>query len=133
MRILALTALIWSLATATLAQDRDAIEDVIGSQLQAFNERDVDTAWTFASPMIQRLFGNSANFGAMVQNGYPMVWDNRDTEFLDLEGGPARFLQRVFIRDTGGAGWILEYEMIETAQGWRINGVRVLPAPEMAA
>ena len=133
MRILALTALIWSLATAAAAQDRDAIEDVIGSQLQAFNDRDIDTAWTFASPMIQGMFGTPGNFGNMVRNGYPMVWDNSDTRFMELEGGPVQFMQRVFIRDPNGDGWLLEYAMIETADGWRINGVRVLPAPDLAA
>jgi hypothetical protein len=32
--------------------------------------------------------------------------------------------------DAAGAGWIVDYEMIETPEGWRINGVTVRPAPD---
>jgi hypothetical protein len=119
-------------ATAAFAQDQD-IETVIGEQLQAFNERDVQDAWQYASPMIQGLFGTPDNFGNMVRNGYPMVWTNREVEFLDLGDVNGVLTQRVLIRDLDGVAYILEYAMVETAEGWRINGVQVLPAPDVAA
>lgn len=62
-----------------------------------------------------------------------MVWDNRDTDFLELQNEAGGLIQRVFIRDTDGNGWLLLYTMIETADGWKINGVQVVPAPELAA
>ena len=37
------------------------------------------------------------------------------------------------IDDAEGRGWVLDYEMIELPEGWRINGVQVLPAPDVAA
>ena len=120
------------LSTAAVAQEQ-SIEDVIGEQLQAFNERDVNDAWQYASPMIQGMFGTPDNFGNMVRNGYPMVWSNRDVEFLDLGEVEGVLTQRVLIRDGDGVAYILEYAMIETADGWKINGVQVLPAPDVAA
>ena len=123
-------AMLW--AGAAGAQDAGAIEDVIRQQLDAFLARDVDTAWGFASPMIQGLFGTPQNFGRMVENGYPMVWDNTDVDFRDLAGGPVVFTQDVYLRDPGGTGWVAEYDMIETPEGWRINGVRILPAPDLS-
>jgi len=122
-----------AVAGTAQAQDSQAIEGVIGGQLQAFNDKDVAAAWEFASPTIKRLFGSSDNFGAMVQQGYPMVWDNNDAQFLSLEDRAGVAVQRVLIRDGSGLPHILEYMMIETADGWRIAGVSLLPAPDVGA
>lgn len=113
------------------AQDRDGIEDVITRQLDAFNDRDVDTAWSFASPTIQGIFGNASTFGTMVEQGYPMVWTNRDARFLEFEERGGRLYQRVLIRDEAGARHVVEYEMVEIDGAWRINGARILPAPDI--
>ena len=124
---------LWLLATSLAAQDNAAIESVIGEQLQAFNDRDVGTAWSYASPNIKRLFGSEANFGAMVQQAYPMVWDNADVRFLDLRDLGGFVWQRVMIRDAQGVLHMLEYQMIDTADGWQINCVQLLPALDVGA
>jgi hypothetical protein len=113
------------------AGDGTAIEEVIENQLEAFNARDVNEAWSYASPMIQGMFGNAANFGIMVQNGYPMVWTNRGAVFGELRDVGGRLYQRVIVEDTTGADHILEYQMIETAEGWQINGVVLLPPEDV--
>ena len=117
--------------TPVLAQDADRIEDVIANQLSAFNDRDVETAWSFASPMIQGLFGNPQNFGVMVEQGYPMVWTNADVQFLELREIAGQFYQEVMVRDANGQRHVMEYAMIETPAGWRINGVSELPLPDV--
>ena len=103
MRILVVVLSLWMAATSAFAQDSDAIEDVIGSQLQAFNNRDVSEAWQYASPNIKRLFGSSDNFGMMVQRGYPMVWDNADVRFLELRDVRGNLWQKVMVRDAQGS------------------------------
>ncbi|WP_296423320.1 DUF4864 domain-containing protein [Yoonia sp.] len=132
-RIFAAVLGLWMAATAAFAQDAGAIADVIGSQLQAFNERDVDGAWSHASPMIQGLFGNPENFGMMVQRGYPMVWDNAEVRFLELREIAGEQWQKIMIRDASGGLHMLDYQMIETADGWQINGVQLLRAPDVGA
>jgi hypothetical protein len=122
---------LWLTASALAAQDHAAIQSVITDQLQAFHERDVAAAWSFASPNIKRLFGNEGNFGAMVQQGYPMVWDNADVRFLDLRDMAGFWWQKVMIRDAQGGLHLLDYQMIATPQGWQINGVTLLPAPDL--
>lgn len=109
------------------------IREVIESQLEAFNARDVNEAWGYASPMIQGMFGNPTNFGVMVENGYPMVWTNQGAEFGELREVNGRLYQRVFVEDAAGGRHLLEYQMIETAGGWQINGVVVLPQEEVGA
>ena len=120
-------------AAAQEAPDQAAIEAVITDQLQDFNARDVPGAWEHASPMIQGIFGTPENFGDMVQNGYPMVWDNSDARFLELRDENGELRQKVMVEDAEGRAWILDYEMVELPEGWRINGVQVLPAPDVAA
>jgi len=121
----------FALSPPARAQDSQAIEAVIASQLAAFNARDVDQAWTYASPTIQGMFGNAGNFGMMVQQGYPMVWTNGGAEFLDLREEGGQFRQTILLRDAGGGRWVLDYAMIETANGWKINGVSIVPQPDV--
>lgn len=120
-------------APAQDARDRAAIEAVIADQLGDFVARDVPGAWVHASPMIQGMFGSPENFGTMVENGYPMVWDNRDAEFLELREEAGALRQKVLVEDPEGRLWLLDYEMIELEGAWLINGVMVLPAPDLTA
>lgn len=133
MRILTVVVGLWLAATSAFAQGNDAIESVIGSQLEAFNDRDVEEAWQYASPNIKRMFGSAGNFGMMVEQGYPMVWDNADVRFLELRDVNGNLWQKVMVRDAQGGLHILDYQMIETANGWQINGVQLLPAPDVGA
>lgn len=125
-------ALIMLLPLPAAAQETE-IADVIQQQLDAFNDRDVDTAFSFASPMIKGMFGNSGNFGMMVERGYPMVWTNSDVRFLELREIGGRLFQRVLVQDASGVTHVLEYQMIETSEGWQINGVSIVPAPDVGA
>lgn len=122
------------LAGASLAQDeRSAITGTIQSQIDAFLADDFETAFTFASPNIKRIFGDSERFGTMVRQGYPMVWRPAEVRFLELDSMGPYLLQKVLITDAQGVPHLLEYQMIQTADGWQINGVRLLEAPEVGA
>ena len=117
-------ALIFS-ATAVPAQDAGSdIRTVIQRQFDAFQADDFETAFTFASPLIQQMFGTAENFGIMVQRGYPMVHRPAAVEFLDSVRRGDRTYQDVQVTDRAGNVHLLEYEMVETTDGWEINGVR---------
>ena len=109
------------------------IRQTIQRQLDAFLRDDFSTAFTFASPSIKSLFGTPENFGLMVRQGYPMVHRPADVQMLDLHQEGERLWQRVMITDQNGQRHVLDYQMIETADGWQINGVRLLPSPEVGA
>jgi len=125
MRMALLMAVLVAVAPVARAQDAAAIQEVISDQIDALRADDFATAFTFASPGIQRMFGNSARFGAMVREGYPMVWHPRDIRFLDAVPSDGRTLQGVLVTDEAGALHILEYEMVPMDDGWRIDGVRL--------
>ncbi|WP_417726931.1 DUF4864 domain-containing protein [Roseovarius sp.] len=108
----------------------EAARAVISAQLEAFLAQDVARAYSYASGFIQQKFSSPEQFGAMVRDGYPMVWAPSDVTFLDPKEIAGKLWQNVRLRDAAGAGWIVEYEMIKTDEGWRINGVRVHAAPD---
>lgn len=112
---------------------QEPIRNTIQSQIDAFLADDFARAFTFASPTIKDLFGTPENFGAMVRQGYPMVYRPADVQMLDLREVAGNLWQRVRITDQAGAGWLLDYMMVETAEGWQINAVQILPAPDVGA
>lgn len=125
------------LTTALLALPMQAqeapIQSTIQSQLDAFLVDDYAKAFTFASPMIKGIFGTSDNFGTMVQQGYPMVARHGAVQMLELRTVAGNLWQRVMITDTMGRTHLLDYMMIETAEGWQINAVQLLPAQDVGA
>ena len=139
-RAAALAAVAAGAAMAVRAEDvtmpgaAGAIEGVIAHQIDAFKADDVATAFSFASPMIQGMFGSAENFGAMVQNGYPMIWRPQDVEFQDLREDQGKIYQRVRVRDGSGKDFLFDYEMVEGPGGtWVINGVYPVRGEDVAA
>jgi hypothetical protein len=110
--------------------DDAAIRQVIADQLAAFEADDFTAAFDYASPTIRGIFGTPERFGRMVRQGYPMVHRPADHRFLEARESPRGTLQRVMITDAAGRLHLLEYEMIEAAGRYLINGVRILRAAE---
>lgn len=122
-----------SLYAAEVLPSEPAIEGTIQSQIEAFQADDFEGAFAFASPNIQTMFRSPDNFGSMVKNGYPMVWRPDELRFLELREIAGNLWQKVLIRDGAGTVHILDYQMLETPDGWRINGVQLLRAPDVGA
>ena len=120
------------LALPAVAQE-EPIRNTIQSQIDAFQADDFVRAFTFASPTIKGMFGTPENFGMMVKQGYPMVYRPAEVQMMELREVAGDQWQRVRITDQAGAGWYLDYMMVETAEGWQINAVQILPAPDMGA
>ncbi len=124
-------AVLLSVLPATAQEE--PIQDTIEAQIEAFRAGDFASAFTYASPTIQGIFGNPANFQAMVTQGYPMVVDPEFVEMQELREIAGNLWQKVRITDRAGRGWILDYQMQEGPDGWRINGVQLAQAPDIGA
>jgi len=129
MRIAALF-LALSLGFPAFAQEAP-IQKTIQNQIDAFQADDFARAFAFASPTIKGIFGTAENFGAMVKEGYPMVYRPSEVEMLELRDVAGDLWQRVRIIDQAGQAHYLGYMMIETPEGWQINAVQLLPAPDI--
>lgn len=128
MSLLKVLTVVATLAATPVDANPDAVRDTIRSQIDAFLADDFDTAFSFASPNIQGIFGTPENFGAMVRGGYPMVWRPADVRFLDLRDEGGFLWQNILVTDGNGQRHVLEYQMIRLESGWKINGVRYLKA-----
>ena len=132
--LLALSVVATLATGATAQQTHDpAVEATIQHQFDAFIAGDVATAFSYAAPNIQGIFGTAENFGLMVQQGYPMVWRPSSVKYLDLRQGPGGPFQKVAITDAAGALHVLEYQMVPDGDGWVIGGVQILQEPEVGA
>lgn len=120
------------LALPAWAQE-EPIQNTIQNQLNALRADDFSTAFSFASPTIKSLFGTPDNFGLMVRQGYPMVYRPGRVQMLDLREVAGALWQRVMITDEQGRTHLLDYQMIETGDGWQINGVQLLPSAGVGA
>ena len=123
------------LAVSVAAKDANqtAIEAIITDQIAAFQADDFPRAFSFASPTIKGLFGTPQNFGAMVQRGYPMVYRPHAVRILELRELDGRLWQRVMVTDQAGTTHLLDYQVVETPEGWQINAVQLLPQSGVGA
>ena len=131
------TSLRFALALAALtapafAQEAE-IAETINGQMEAFRAEDVVTAFTFASPTIQGIFGTPENFGKMVREGYPMVWKPGAVQMMELRTVAGALWQRVRVADAAGRGWYLDYRMVQGPKGWLIDAVQLLPMQDLGA
>ena len=115
------------------AEAQDGFEDVIRAQIDAFRRNDLVAAFEYASPAIQGLLGTPDRFGWMVQRGYPMVWRPGDLLFLAQRSEGGQYWQRVLIHDQSGMQHVLDYQMVQVKDDWRINAVQILPAQGVGA
>ena len=124
---LRLAVLLIALALPLPSSAQEApIEGTIRAQIDAFLKDDFATAFGYASPGIQAMFGTPDRFGRMVVQGYPMVHRPAEVRMLGLESREGQLWQKVMITDAQGRLHILGYEMVETPDGWRIDGVVLL-------
>lgn len=108
------------------AAGEDAVTQTIRDQLQAFRSGDPQGAYDFASPNIKGIFPSVPNFALMVKEAYPMVWTPGPAKMLGRESRNGGVYQQVLLTDAQGALHLLEYRLIETGDGWKIDAVRVL-------
>jgi len=121
--LLSLCVPAWAQADRTNA--KAAAEPVV-KQIEAFRRGDFDTAFTFASGMIQAQFDRPA-FETMVRRGYPEIARSTFAAVTKTElESPGLAYVTVKIRGANGQAIEALYEMI-WEDGWRINGVATRP------
>jgi len=107
--------------------DATAIQQVIQSQLDAFQHDDWPRAFGYAAPTIQTKFVSPEIFSQMVRQGYPQVYRPKTVEFRELaatEYGPT---QRVFVVGPDGHAYMAYYTMERQPDGsWRISGCHLV-------
>jgi Domain of unknown function (DUF4864) len=122
------------LARADGDADGSAIRGVIASQLEAFRRDDGPGAFAFASPGIRSKFQTPEIFMAMVRRNYGPVYRPREVSFQQLHAGPRGPVQEVLLVGPDGRVVIALYFMERQPDAsWRIDGVRLVEAPDQTS
>jgi len=112
------------------SEAREAIRTVIQAQLNAFQEDDAETAFSFATPGIQARFRDPETFMTMVRTGYEPVYRPGSVLFQELVPFAGSVAQQVLITDRSGRSVLAVYPMQQQDDGtWRIAGCYLRPAP----
>jgi hypothetical protein len=118
-------------AAPAAADDVAAAQNVIRSQEQAFSRDDAAAAYSYAAPVIQKLFPQADIFLFMVQNSYAPVYRHRSFEFGEARTEGNWVAQRVHIVDANGETWEALYTLEQQADGsFKITGCTLLKAGE---
>ncbi|MEO9651897.1 MAG: DUF4864 domain-containing protein [Roseobacter sp.] len=131
MRAFVFGAFLWVVGAIGAIANPEEMQTIIDRQLDAFRADDFAKAMQYASPALQQYFRTPEIFQQMVTRGYPMVWRPQTVEYLQSGEDNGIHWQRVMISDTQGIVHILEYHMLETEDGWRINGVQILEPSDL--
>ena len=116
------------------AADRAAMQDVIRQQMDAFRRDDGQSAFSFASPDIRRMFQTPETFMSMVRQGYAPVYRPREVEFRDVIERDGEVVQRVYVVGPDGVPVIALYIMERQSNGvWKIAGCTLLKSDDVTA
>ncbi len=117
------------LATSSVASDNLAsARGVIEQQIIAFLNDDVDSAYAFAAPRVQKVFPEPQRFFDMVKQNFPPVYRPGNYAFGRAlsETDGATIAQELLITGPKGKDWRAVYVLERQQDGnYRINGVRL--------
>jgi len=104
-------------------------QEIINGQFQAFRDRQHKTAFGFAAPHLQTLFGSTDRFIGMVKKGYGPIYNAKEWSFGRSRFDNGTVFQEVLVSGPDGRQWMALYEVRQQSDGsWRINGVQLVPS-----
>lgn len=114
-------------------RDWDAIRKVIRDQLAALRRGDGVHAFAYATPALQRQFGDADGFMRMVRDGYGALLAARYTEFLEGAVIDGETIQPLRIVLPDNTVLVALYKMQREGAAWRIAACVLAPSTVKAA
>jgi hypothetical protein len=123
------TVLAQSRDDAPTRRDWDEMRRVIAAQRAALVAGDGERAFGFATPALQRRFGDAAAFMRMVGDGYRALVEARDAEFLEGAVIAGDVVQPLRLVLADGTILVAIYGMQRQPDGgWRISACVIAPS-----
>ena len=115
--------------------EKSEFQRIITAQISAFRADDGPTAYSFAAPVVRKIFPTPEIFMSMVKQGYPPVYRPQSFNFtealIDPMGRPA---QKMLVVGPDGKTYEALYSMEKQPDGtWRISGCTLLEIPGLDA
>ena len=116
-----------SKADVSLKNELTRTQDIIESQIQAFQNKNAELAYSFASPMIKLRFNNPQEFMSMVKSYYEPVYNPKQYYFIDSKYFEGSIYHQLQIISQSNMSYLATYSLIKDEDEWKISGCSVMP------
>ena len=116
-----------SKADVSLKNELTKTQDIIESQIQAFQNKNAELAYSFASPMIKLRFNNPQEFMRMVKSYYEPVYNPKQYYFIDSKYFEGSIYHQLQIISQSNMSYLATYSLIKNENEWKISGCSVMP------
>lgn len=116
-----------SKADDTMKKELTMTQDIIESQIQAFQNKNAELAYSFASPMIKLRFNNPQEFMSMVKSFYEPVYNPKQYYFINSKYFEGSIYHQLQIISQSNMSYLATYSLIKDENEWKISGCSVKP------
>ena len=116
-----------SKADDSMKKELTMTQDIIESQIQAFQNKNAELAYSFASPMIKLRFNNPQEFMSMVKSYYEPVYNPKQYYFIDSKYFEGSIYHQLQIISQSNMSYLATYSLIKDENEWKISGCSVKP------
>jgi hypothetical protein len=116
-----------SKADDSMKNELTITQDIIESQIQAFQNKNAELAYSFASPMIKLRFNNPREFMSMVKSFYEPVYNPKQYYFINSKYFEGSIYHQLQIISQSNMSYLATYSLIRDENEWKISGCSVMP------
>ena len=116
-----------SKADDSMKNELTITQDIIESQIQAFQNKNAELAYSFASPMIKLRFNNPQEFMSMVKSFYEPVYNPKQYFFTNSKYFEGSIYHQLQIISQSNMSYLATYSLIRDENEWKISGCSVMP------
>lgn len=116
-----------SKANDSMKNELTITQDIIESQIQAFQNKNAELAYSFASPMIKLRFNNPQEFMSMVKSFYEPVYNPKQYYFINSKYFEGSIYHQLQIISQSNMSYLATYSLIKDENEWKISGCSVMP------
>lgn len=116
-----------SKADDTMKKELTMTQDIIESQIQAFQNKNAELAYSFASPMIKLRFNNPQEFMSMVKSFYEPVYNPKQYYFINSKYFEGSIYHQLQIISQSNMSYLATYSLVKDENEWKISGCSVMP------
>ena len=116
-----------SKADDSMKKELTMTQDIIENQIQAFQNKNAELAYSFASPMIKLRFNNPQEFMSMVKSFYEPVYNPKQYYFINSKYFEGSIYHQLQIISQSNMSYLATYSLIKDENEWKISGCSVMP------
>jgi hypothetical protein len=113
-------------AENSVQSDLFKTQNIIENQIQAFQSKDAELAFSYAAPIIKLKFNNPEEFMTMVKNYYEPVYNPKQYYFIESKYFEGSIYHQLQIISQSNTSYLATYSLIKNDDEWKISGCAVV-------